>query len=91
MKLNKEKLDQMVEAVMIAYIQTRKEEDIPEIMHEIANGRLNAIKELFRTALTPFCMEMTDEEIMNKAEKRSSNSLVQSGFMMGAKLIRDGK
>ena len=83
-QLNKEKLDQMVEAVMKA------------IDDDIALEQYALFTHLIKTALTPFCMEMTDEEILHKSQSYNTDKIetgaaLQQGIMIGAKLIRDGK
>ena len=91
MKQNKEKLDQMVEAVMrIKYPNGR-----PDFTYW--DGRnYDEYAETLRTALTPFCMEMTDEEIMKKSQSYNTDKIetgaaLQQGIIIGAKFIRDGK
>ena len=80
-QLNKEKLDQMVEAVMKEFVQKVS-------MFNYAEFEL-----ITRTALTPFAMEMTDEEIYVEGDKRSDFmedwSPYERGFNDGAKFIRD--
>lgn len=96
MTLNEKKLDQMVEAVR------------NEFEGYFTAGHIYGIErsERLRTALTPFCMEMTDEEIEEAAiinNPQETNeyghnlhseavlSVVRYGFIGGAKFIRDGK
>ena len=86
---NKEKLDQMVEAVMKVLFPNEPEDTFDAVARR-------GIKEKVRTALTPFCMEMTDEEIMKKSQSYNTDKIetgaaLQQGIIIGAKFIRDGK
>lgn len=86
MKLNEEKLTSMVEVVL--------KEMFPAIWVKNPRPEVIRTEAYLRTALTPFCMEMTDEEIFKEVDKRSDFMEdwipYEDGFIDGAKFIRDG-
>ena len=79
MKLNKEKLDQMVKVVMKEFVQKVS-------MFNYAEFEL-----ITRNALTPFCMEPDPVEICAEGVQRGFAFSDLHAWNEGAKFIRDGK
>lgn len=82
-QLNEAKLNRMVEAVMNQII----------INCSCDGGYINIDKDSIRTALTPECMELTDDEIKEEVEKLypsdTHTKYIQGAVGLGAKFYRD--